>query len=95
MAYEILIAKPLENLLKKMKDKGLLVEIRDKMFKVSEDPYRFGKPLTRELSGLFSVRIRNFRLIYTIPNNTKEVLFLAFGNRKDIYKVLTVKFSRG
>jgi len=50
-----------------------------------EDPRRFGKPLSRELAGLWRYRVRNYRIISTIEDNTLIVLVLRVGHRKDVY----------
>lgn len=50
-----------------------------------EDPRRFGKPLSRELAGLWRYRIRDHRLICNIEDDSLVVLVLQVGHRKDIY----------
>ncbi len=51
-----------------------------------EDPRRFGKPLSRELTGLWRYRVRNYRMICTIEDDKLIVLVLRVGHRKDIYE---------
>ncbi len=50
-----------------------------------ENPRRFGKPLSREFAGLWRYRVRNYRIISTIEDNTLVVLVLRVGHRKDVY----------
>ena len=50
-----------------------------------EDPRRFGKPLTRELSGLWRYRVRNYRLICHIEDDRLLVVVIRVGHRKDVY----------
>lgn len=45
-----------------------------------------GKPLKRELSGKYSYRVGQFRIIYVINNQDKSVTVLTAGYRSDIYK---------
>ncbi len=52
----------------------------------SEDPRRFGKPLSRELTGLWRYRVRNYRIICNIEDEKLVVLVLRVGHRKDIYE---------
>lgn len=52
----------------------------------SEDPRRFGKPLSRDLAGLWRYRVRNHRIICNIENEKIVVLVLRVGHRKDIYE---------
>ena len=51
-----------------------------------EDPRRFGKPLSRDLVGLWRYRLRNYRMICNIEDDKLTVLVLRVGHRKDIYK---------
>jgi mRNA interferase RelE/StbE len=50
-----------------------------------EDPRRFGKPLSRDLAGLWRYRLRNYRMICSIENDKLIVLVLRVRHRKDIY----------
>ncbi len=50
------------------------------------DPRRFGKPLSRELAGLWRYRIRNYRMMCHIEDNDLVVLVLRVGHRKDVYE---------
>lgn len=51
-----------------------------------EDPRRFGKPLSRQLVGLWRYRIRDYRVICNIEDDRLIVLVLRVGHRKDIYE---------
>ena len=52
----------------------------------NEHPRRFGKPLSRELAGLWRYRLHNYRMICNIEDNRLIVLVLRVGHRKDVYK---------
>ena len=52
----------------------------------NEDPRRFGKPLSRELAGLWRYRIQNCRIICNIEDQKLTVLVLSVGHRKDVYQ---------
>lgn len=49
-----------------------------------ERPY-LGKPLHGELRGKFSLRIGNYRVIYTIDEKEKSVTLIAVGHRRAVY----------
>lgn len=50
-----------------------------------------GKPLKYTLSKYRSIRIKEkYRLLYHVREETKEVILIAFGHRKDIYKWLVL-----
>jgi mRNA interferase RelE/StbE len=50
-----------------------------------EDPRRFGKPLSRELAGLWRYRVRDYRMICNIEDNRLIVLVVRVSHRKDVY----------
>ena len=49
-----------------------------------EDPRRFGKPLSRDMAGLWRYRVRNYRMICNIEDDKLVVLVLRAGHRKDV-----------
>jgi mRNA interferase RelE/StbE len=51
-----------------------------------EDPRRFGKALSHDLTGLWRYRIRDYRLICQIQNNQLLVLVVRVSHRKDVYR---------
>ena len=57
-----------------------------KRIATDEDPRRFGKPLSRNLAGLWRYRVRHYRMICQIENENLIVLVLRVGHRKDIYE---------
>jgi len=50
-----------------------------------EDPRRFGKPLRRNLAGLWRYRIDDYRMICRIEDDRVVVLVLRIGHRREIY----------
>jgi mRNA interferase RelE/StbE len=50
-----------------------------------EDPRRFGKPLSRELTGLWRYRVRGYRMICNIEDDKLIVLVVRVSHRKDAY----------
>lgn len=50
-----------------------------------EDPRRFGKPLSRELIGLWRYRVRDYRIICNIEDDKLTVLIVRLSHRKDVY----------
>jgi mRNA interferase RelE/StbE len=51
-----------------------------------EDPRRFGKPLSRDMAGLWRYRVRNYRVICHIEDDKLVVLVLRAGHRKVVYE---------
>jgi len=52
----------------------------------SSDPRQFGKPLRRNLAGLWRYRVEHYRLICRLEDNRLVVLVLKVGHRKDVYE---------
>ncbi len=53
--------------------------------RIACEPFLYGKPLRFSLSGLRRIRVGDYRVIYKIINDEKEVIVTAIGHRKDIY----------
>ena len=51
-----------------------------------EDPRRFGKPLSRDLAGLWRYRVGNYRIICDIEDEKIVVLVVRIGHRSDVYE---------
>jgi mRNA interferase RelE/StbE len=69
-------------------------KLRASLEALAHEP-RSGKPLKRELAGLWSMRIGKFRLIYRIARSRRLEL-VAFGPREQIYEeTLRLIKSRG
>lgn len=53
---------------------------------LAENPKRRGKPLGRELTGLWSARRDEYRVIYQIDDDTVTVYVVDIGHRSSIYR---------
>ena len=49
-------------------------------------PRRVGKPLQRELEGLFSARRGPYRILYLIDDDINRVEILRIDHRSDVYR---------
>ena len=54
--------------------------------KLMTNPLLFGKPLRKNLTGLMKLRVRNYRIIYSVDRKTVVVYVIKIGHRKNIYK---------
>ena len=52
--------------------------------KLEDDP-RAGKPLKGQLSGRWSLRVGDIRVIYLIDDSVKSVTLLDVGKRRSVY----------
>ena len=50
------------------------------------NPRSFGKPLRRELYGLWRYRVGDWRIIAKIQDNVLTILVIDIGKRDEIYK---------
>ncbi len=50
------------------------------------DPRELGKALTGEKMGLWRYRVGNYRIVCRINDETREVLIVRIGHRKEIYR---------
>jgi mRNA interferase RelE/StbE len=49
-------------------------------------PRRVGKPLRRELAGIWSSRRGSYRVLYEIDEEKRRVVVLRIDHRADIYR---------
>lgn len=54
--------------------------------KLSQDPFRFGKPLRNTLKNTRSLRVGKYRIVYEIKENELVVLVLKLGTREKVYE---------
>ncbi len=50
------------------------------------EPRRVGKPLRRELTGIWSARRGTYRILYRVREDTREVIVLRIEHRADVYR---------
>jgi mRNA interferase RelE/StbE len=53
---------------------------------LAASPHRVGKPLNLGLSGLHSARRGDYRVIYRIDDQRREVTVMAIEHRSDVYR---------
>lgn len=54
--------------------------------KLMRDPIAFGKPLRFGLYGQRSLRVGDYRILYTVDYDRRMVTINAIGHRRDIYE---------
>lgn len=59
------------------------IRVKEKLRMLKDNPFG-GKKLTGDLTGEFSYRVGDYRIIYTIEKD--EIFVEAIGHRKDIYR---------
>lgn len=51
-----------------------------------DNPHKVGRPLQRELSGLYAARRGTFRIVYRIDDAERLVEVIDVAHRADIYR---------
>jgi len=83
MMNKLVVPREIQGLIKKMHP-GLKKKIRASLKIVLSAPYS-GKALMDELSGLRSLRVSSFRIIYRIQE-PEQIELVAIGPRERIYE---------
>ncbi|MBC8527799.1 MAG: type II toxin-antitoxin system RelE/ParE family toxin [Candidatus Cloacimonetes bacterium] len=84
MAYKIEYKASVAKDLKKI-DKTQINKLLDKIDNdLANNPGK-DKELTGEFKGLYSYRVGNYRVIYTILESKETVLILRIGHKKEVY----------
>jgi len=68
-----------------LKNPRLLGRIEKALDRIATDPYS-GKPLAAELSGMWSYRVGDWRIVYKIVHERLVILVLSIAHRKEVYK---------
>lgn len=55
------------------------------IFEELKEDAMIGKPLTRELTGRFSLRVGVYRIIYTVNKSDKFIHVFTAGHRSAVY----------
>ena len=64
--------------------KTLIKEAIDE--RLTKDPIAFGKPLRFNLKGYRRLRVSDYRIVYWIDDEQKQVKIFAIKHRKDVYE---------
>lgn len=89
MAFTVLLHPKAAKDLEKIEDQTRL-RIKDRLKELRDNPEKIGKLLRN--SDFWSLRIGDYRAIYEIDRNKKQVVVLFIGHRKKIYDDLSKIF---
>ncbi len=81
--FSNLAAKELEKIYRI--DKKLYSRLIAAIETLKTGPYR-GKRLKGKLAGDYSLRVSDYRIIYTLHKNTLVIYIIDLGHRKEIYR---------
>ena len=85
--YELVLAAPARRALTDRLPEAVAAAVIDFLTSaLVRDPRRVGKPLQRELAGIWSARRGTYRVLYRIVEQPHEVVVLRIEHRRDVYR---------
>ena len=86
MAYDVELTGPARRALQRIPPRVVSAVVEFAFGDLAREPHRVGKPLERELSGLFGARRGPYRLLYRIDDEAQRVHIVHIGHRTDVYR---------
>lgn len=86
MAYRVLLDPRAAKALKKL-DEQTKERIKKNLQELAANPYQAGEPL--HPSEFWKIKTGDYRAIYQIDDNKKEIVILFVGHRKNVYDNLS------
>jgi mRNA interferase RelE/StbE len=85
--YDLQLAASAARVIQKTLPEGVAAAVIEFMTgSLIRNPRRVGKPLRRELTGLYSARRGTFRIIYRIDDAENLVTVVRVEHRADVYR---------
>jgi mRNA interferase RelE/StbE len=85
--YELVLTPPARRALTERLPESVAAAVVDFFTSaLVEAPHRVGKPLRRELEGIWSARRGTYRILYRMHQQPKEVVVLRIEHRRDAYR---------
>ena len=85
-AFTVAWTGPAQRALRKLPEKAATAAVEFIYGSLASNPHRVGKPLRNELAGLHSARRGDYRVIYRINTDERQVEILAIEHRADAYR---------
>jgi mRNA-degrading endonuclease RelE of RelBE toxin-antitoxin system len=84
--FDIRWAPPARRALRRLPEKVAAAAVEFIYGPLAGNPTRVGRPLRFELEGAYSAHRGDYRVVYRIDEERRQVLVLAIGHRADIYR---------
>lgn len=68
--------------------------IKQALRSLSADPFA-GTPLIGELSGLWRIKVRRFRIVYELDRKARVIRIFAIGYRREVYEEVADRLRQG
>lgn len=85
-SYQVRLTAEAVRTLGRIPEKARIAILETIRGSIAENPRRAGKALAGQLSGLWSARRGDFRVIYTIDDHAREVVVIRAQHRSDAYR---------
>ena len=86
MAYDVRLTGPARRALQSIPPRIVPAIIEFTFRDLAREPRRVGKPLERQLTGLFGARRGPYRLLYRIDDEAQRVYVIHIDHRADVYR---------
>lgn len=85
--YELVLTAPARRALTERLPEAVAAAVIDFLTTaLIEQPLRVGKPLRRQLAGIWSARRGTYRILYRVDEELKEVVVVRIEHRRDAYR---------
>ena len=86
-AWELVLTSPARRALAEGLPEAVAIAVIDFVTTaLVQEPRRVGKPLRKELAGIWSARRGTYRILYRIVESKREVVVLRVEHRRDAYR---------
>jgi mRNA interferase RelE/StbE len=68
-------------------------DVKQALRSLSADPFA-GTPLIGELTGLWRIKVKRFRIVYTVDRKSRVIRIFAIGHRREVYEELADRLRR-
>ncbi len=86
-AYELIVAPPAARAIAEQLSEPVAAAVIEFLTTaLIREPRRVGKPLRRELTGIWSARRGTYRILYRVREDSREVIVLRIEHRAEVYR---------
>lgn len=68
--------------------------IKQALRSLSSDPFA-GTPLLGELTGLWRIKVKRFRIVYELDRGARVIRISAIGHQREIYQEIADRLRQG
>ena len=84
--WQLVVAASAERKLGQLPEKFAAAIVEFMLGPLLENPRKVGRPLKRELLGLYSARRGSYRVVFQLDEEARRVMVLRIDHRSDVYR---------